>query len=68
LVIIKSKTVFQEGIVSTREAAEVPIKKIVDELKAMYDEEMLTMPKIELWERDEEGDGSTKYKEDITPR
>jgi hypothetical protein len=47
LVIIKSRTGFQEGIISTREAAEAPIKKIVDELKAMYDEEMLKMPKIE---------------------
>ena len=59
---------FQEGIISTREAAEVPIKAIVDEFKGMYDGEMSTMPKLELWERDEEGDGSMKYKEDITPR
>ena len=66
LIIIKSKKVFQEGITSTREAAEV--KNLVDEFKEMYDGEMLTMPKIELWERDEEGNGSMKYKEDITPR
>jgi hypothetical protein len=43
------------------------VRELFDELKEVYDEAMLTMPKTELWERDEEGDGSMKYKEDMTP-
>jgi antirestriction protein len=66
LVIMNETREICEG--ASRVAGRDEVENLVDQFREMYDGEMLTMPKIELWERDEEGNGSMKYKEDITPR